>query len=197
MKWRFYTVPGDPAQPFESPALERAAAAWSGGGWWKIGGGGTVWDSMASDPELDMLYVGVGNGSPWNQQYRSPGGATACTCRRSWRSTPDANAYVWHYQTTPGDTQDFTATQHRGPRRAADRRHRREKVIMQAPERFLLRARSRDRGVPFEAMPMPTRHRPGGIDANGRPVPNAQARYVGNGGAGVPVTARRAQPGIR
>ena len=30
------------------------------------GGGGTVWDSMAYDPELDLLYIGVGNGSSWN-----------------------------------------------------------------------------------------------------------------------------------
>ncbi|HVM97348.1 MAG TPA: PQQ-binding-like beta-propeller repeat protein, partial [Candidatus Acidoferrales bacterium] len=28
MAWRFYTVPGDPSQPFESPALERAAKTW-------------------------------------------------------------------------------------------------------------------------------------------------------------------------
>src|SRR5262249_34659004 len=60
MAWRFYTVPGDPSQPFESPALEKAAKTWQGE-WWKIGGGGTVWDSLAYDPELDLLYVGTGN----------------------------------------------------------------------------------------------------------------------------------------
>src|SRR5262249_51619134 len=63
--WRFYTVPGDPSKPFESPALEKAAKTWTGE-WWKMGGGGTVWDSLAYDPELDLLYVGTGNGSPWN-----------------------------------------------------------------------------------------------------------------------------------
>jgi len=60
--WRFYTVPGDPSKPFESPALEKAAKTWTGQ-WWKMGGGGTVWDSLAYDPELDLLYVGTGNGS--------------------------------------------------------------------------------------------------------------------------------------
>ncbi len=72
--WRTYTVPGDPSQPFESKALEQAAQTWKGGEWWKVGGGGTVWDSMAFDPELNLLYVGTGNGSPWVRQLRSPGG---------------------------------------------------------------------------------------------------------------------------
>jgi len=66
LNWRFYTVPGDPSKPFENPILEKAATTWSGE-WWKMGGGGTVWDSMAYDPELDLLYIGVGNGAPWNQ----------------------------------------------------------------------------------------------------------------------------------
>ncbi|MGH7434402.1 MAG: PQQ-binding-like beta-propeller repeat protein, partial [Polyangiaceae bacterium] len=69
LAWRFYTVPGDPSQAFEAPILKTAAATWKGE-WWKLGGGGTVWDSMAYDPELDLLYIGVGNGSPWNQRLR-------------------------------------------------------------------------------------------------------------------------------
>lgn len=71
--WRFYTVPGDPAKGFESKAMEMAAATWTGE-WWKYGGGGTCWDAMAYDPELDLFYVGTGNGSPWNRHHRSPGG---------------------------------------------------------------------------------------------------------------------------
>ena len=63
--WRFHTVPGDPAGGFESEAMAMAAKTWTGE-WWKFGGGGTVWDSMAYDPELNQLYIGVGNGSPWN-----------------------------------------------------------------------------------------------------------------------------------
>ena len=64
--WRFYTVPGEPSKPFESAALERAAKTWSGE-WWKLGGGGPVWDSMVYDPALDLIYIGVGNGTPWNR----------------------------------------------------------------------------------------------------------------------------------
>ena len=53
--------------------MERAAKTWTGE-WWKYGGGGTVWDGMAYDPELDLLYIGTGNGSPWIRDLRSPGG---------------------------------------------------------------------------------------------------------------------------
>src|SRR5215469_9218347 len=59
LAWRFYTVPGDPSKPFESPAMEKAAKTWTGE-WWKYGGGGTPWDSFAYDPDLDLLYVGTG-----------------------------------------------------------------------------------------------------------------------------------------
>ena len=72
--WRFYTVPGNPDDPVESPELEAAMPTWKGGRWWEVGGGGTVWDSMAYDPDLNLLYVGVGNGSPWTREIRSPGG---------------------------------------------------------------------------------------------------------------------------
>merc|ERR1712139_232105 len=63
-EWRFYTVPGNPADGFESDAMREAAKTWIGGEWWKVGGGGTAWDSMAFDPELNLLYIGTGNGAP-------------------------------------------------------------------------------------------------------------------------------------
>ena len=103
LAWRFYTVPGDPSQPFENPILEQAAKTWNGE-WWKMGGGGTVWDSMAYDPELDLLYIGVGNGAPWNQQIRSPGGGDNLFLSSIVALRPDTGEYVWHYQTTPGET---------------------------------------------------------------------------------------------
>ena len=110
--WRFYTVPGDPSLGFENAAMEMAAKTWSGE-WWKLGGGGgTVWDSMAYDPELDLLYIGVGNGTPWNQLIRSPGGGDNLFLSSIVALRPDTGEYVWHYQTTPGETWDYTATQH-------------------------------------------------------------------------------------
>ncbi|HCS17370.1 MAG TPA: PQQ-dependent dehydrogenase, methanol/ethanol family, partial [Erythrobacter sp.] len=76
---------------------------------WASGLGGTVWDSMAYDPELDLLYFGVGNGSPWNRAYRSPGPDGRGEGDNLYLSSivairPDTGEYVWHYQTTPGET---------------------------------------------------------------------------------------------
>lgn len=86
--WRFYTVPGNPELGFENDAMKMAAETWNGK-WWELGGGGgTVWDAMAYDPELDLLYFGVGNGTPWNREIRSPGVVTTCSCLPLWRCDP-------------------------------------------------------------------------------------------------------------
>lgn len=131
--WRFYTVPGNPDLPFESDALEMAAKTWNGQ-WWALGGGGgTVWDSMAYDAELDLLYFGVGNGTPWNQEIRSPGGGDNLFLSSIVAVRPDSGEYVWHYQTTPGETWDYTATQHLILAELVLNDTKR-KVIMQAPK---------------------------------------------------------------
>ncbi len=110
--WRFYTVPGNPELGFENDAMKMAAETWNGE-WWELGGGGgTVWDSMAYDPDLNLLYIGVGNGTPWNREIRSPGGGDNLFLSSIVALRPDTGEYVWHYQTTPGETWDYTATQH-------------------------------------------------------------------------------------
>ncbi|HUK90699.1 MAG TPA: PQQ-binding-like beta-propeller repeat protein, partial [Blastocatellia bacterium] len=95
--WRFYTVPGDPSKPFESPILKEAAKTWTGQ-WWKLGGGGTVWDSIVYDPELDLLYLGVGNGAPWDRRVRSPQGGDNLFLSSIVAIKPETGQYVWHYQ---------------------------------------------------------------------------------------------------
>ena len=84
---------------------------WKGSDWWKYGGGGTVWDSIVYDPELNLLYVGTGNGSVWNREVRSPGGGDNLYLASILAINPDNGELVWHYQTTPGDTWDYTAVQ--------------------------------------------------------------------------------------
>jgi len=110
--WRFYTVPGNPDKPYESAAMRQAATTWTGDVYWQVGGGGTVWDSMAYDPALNLLYIGVGNGSPWNRWVRSPQGGDNLFLSSIVALDPDTGEYRWHYQTTPGDSWDYTATQH-------------------------------------------------------------------------------------
>jgi quinohemoprotein ethanol dehydrogenase len=111
LAWRFYTVPGNPKDGFEHPELEAAAKTWHGQ-WWIGGGGGTVWDSMAYDPELDTLYVGTGNGSPWSRDIRSPGGGDNLYLSSILALDPDTGRLKWYYQETPAENWDYTATQH-------------------------------------------------------------------------------------
>jgi len=108
--WRFYTVPGNPADGFENAQMATAARTWKGE-WWKLGGGGTVWDSMAYDPQLNLLYIGVGNGAPHNQNIRSPGGGDNLFLASIIALNPDTGEYVWHYQQVPGESWDYTASQ--------------------------------------------------------------------------------------
>lgn len=176
--WRFHTVPGDPAAGFENDAMKMAAATWSGE-WWKIGGGGTVWDSMAYDPDLDLLYIGVGNGSPWNQERRSPGGGDNLFLSSIVALKPDTGDYVWHYQTTPGDTWDYTATQHMILADVAiDGAPR--KVIMQAPKNGFFYVIDRASGKLLSANNFTPVNWASGVDlATGRPIENPAARWPG------------------
>jgi len=132
MDWRFYTVPGNPADGFEDDTMKMAAETWNGE-WWEAGGGGTVWDSMAYDPDLNLLYIGVGNGSPWNHEIRSDGEGDNLFLSSIVALNPDNGEYVWHYQTTPAETWDYTATQHM-ILAEMDFEGQQRKVIMQAPK---------------------------------------------------------------
>jgi quinohemoprotein ethanol dehydrogenase len=173
--WRFYTVPGKPGDPDEPEYLKKAAATWNGE-WWNQGGGGTVWDAMAYDPELDMLYIGVGNGSPWNQAYRSPGGGDNLYLSSIVALRPKTGEYVWHYQTTPGETWDYTATQHIIlANLTIDGKPR--KVLMQAPKNGFLYVIDRETGKFISANNFVPVNWARGFDQNtGRPIENPAAR---------------------
>ena len=176
LRWRFYTVPGNPKDGFENSSMEKAAQTWNGE-WWKIGGGGTVWDSMAYDPILDLLYIGVGNGSPWNQKIRSPNGGDNLFLSSIVALRPKTGEYVWHYQTTPGETWDFTATQHMI---LADISIKGEvrKVIMQAPKNGFFYILDRKNGELISAEPYVNVNWASHINReNGRPVELPNARY--------------------
>ncbi|MEN7537914.1 PQQ-dependent dehydrogenase, methanol/ethanol family [Aurantiacibacter flavus] len=179
--WRFYVVPGGPEEEGTEPEyLAEARETWNGE-WWKFGGGGTVWDSMAYDPELDLLYLGTGNGSPWNQAYRSPGGGDNLYLSSIVAIRPETGEYVWHYQTTPGETWDFTATQHI---MLADLEidGRTRKVLMQAPKNGYFYVIDRDTGELISADNYVPQNWTTGIDmATGRPIEVPEARYGDTG----------------
>jgi quinohemoprotein ethanol dehydrogenase len=175
--WRFYTVPGDPSQPFEQPELEMAAKTWSGQ-WWKYGGGGTVWDSMAYDPELGLLYLGVGNGSPWNHQIRSEGKGDNLFLSSIVALDAETGKYKWHFQSTPAESWDFTATQ---PIILADLtiNGKKRKTLMQAPKNGFFYVIDRTNGEFIHARNYVNVTWTTGLDPKtGRPEMVPEARYM-------------------
>jgi PQQ-dependent dehydrogenase (methanol/ethanol family) len=192
-KWRFYTTPNSEGKAdgeiSDAVFAEKANATWSDGAWKQSGGGGTVWDALAYDPALSTIYVGVGNGAPWNHRVRSGGQGDNLFLSSVLALDADTGAYKWHYQTTPGDTWDYTATQHimladvtvNGATR---------KVLMQAPKNGFFYVIDRATGELISADPYipmaPEAQTPKGVPISwssgevkdGRPVENPSARYA-------------------
>jgi quinohemoprotein ethanol dehydrogenase len=183
LAWRFYTVPPRPGTrdgAVSDAVLEaKAAATWSGR-WWQWGGGGTVWDAMAYDPKLDLLYVGVGNGGPWNRQLRSDGRGDNLFLSSILALRPATGEYVWHFQETPGDEWDYTATQ---PIILADLQlgGRLRHVLMQAPKNGFFYLLDRATGEFLSGTPYVALNWARGLDArSGRPLENPAIRYSEN-----------------
>jgi quinohemoprotein ethanol dehydrogenase len=111
-EWRFYTVPRDPAGGAqENPELESALETWSEDTRWDIGGGGTVWDAINYDPVFDQVIIGTGNGGPYPQAIRSPGGGDNLYLNSLVALDRETGRVNWHFQETPQDNWDLTATQ--------------------------------------------------------------------------------------
>ncbi|WP_194745020.1 PQQ-dependent dehydrogenase, methanol/ethanol family [Thermaurantiacus tibetensis] len=184
LRWRFYTVPNPEKRPdgaASDEALARIAnPTWGDrGAWTRDGGGGTVWDAIVYDEPNDQVIFGVGNGSPWNAAIRDPDGRGDNLFVSSIVAVDaDTGRYRWHYQTTPRDNWDYTATQtliladlplgaNGAPRR----------VVMQAPKNgffYVLDAKTGAliSGDAFVPMTWAT-----GLDQKGRPIETAEARY--------------------
>lgn len=174
--WRWFTVPGDPSKPFEDESMERAAKTWDPAGkWWEAGGGGTAWDAMAFDPELNLMYVGTGNGSPYPRKIRSPAGGDNLYLSSIVALNPDTGKYVWHYQETPGEEWDFTATQQIILADLAIAGKQR-KVILHAPKNGFFFVIDRITGEFLSAKPYSDVNWASGYDAKGKPIETAIAR---------------------
>ena len=180
--WRFYTVPGNPADGPDGVAsdgamADLAAATWHGQ-YWEMGGGGTVWDSIVYDPQFDQLLIGVGNGSPWNHRARSDGEGDNLFLSSIVALDPDTGEYKWHYQANPGETWDFTNTQQitlADLEIDGEVRH----VLMQAPKNGFFYVIDRENGALISAEAYAPVNWAERIDLEtGRPVEVAAARYA-------------------
>ena len=178
--WRFFTVPGNPAEPFEHLEMEMAAKTWKGGEWWEIGGGGTVWNSIVYDPDFNSVYLGVGNGAPWTRVIRSPGGGDNLFLAAIVSVDADTGRMNWYYQTTPGDNWDYTAVQ---DMMLADMKvdGTDRKVLMQAPKNGFFYVIDRVDGTLLRAHEFATVTWATHVDLEtGRPVENEENAYLDN-----------------
>jgi quinohemoprotein ethanol dehydrogenase len=180
--WKFYTVPGDPAKGFESPAMRKAAATWDGE-WWKLGGGGAVWDGVSYDPETELVYVGTGNAEPWPQVLRTKDVSTGrdnLYVASIVALNVDTGELKWHYQMVPGDQWDYDSVQQMT---LADLRinGRTRKVLMQANKNGFFYVLDRVTGEFISAQPFSRVTWAKGIDPNtGRPIINPEVMYGKN-----------------
>jgi len=172
--WRFYTVPGDPAKGFEQPILQEAARTWKGTGWWKHGGG-TAWDSIVYDPELNRVYFGTDSAVPWGQDK-----GDALFTNSILAVDADAGRYIWHYQEVPDDAWDFNATGQL-VQEDLNLHGEKRKVLMQAARDGFFYILDRNTGKLLSASPFVHENWASRIDAvTGRPVVTADARYYLN-----------------
>jgi quinohemoprotein ethanol dehydrogenase len=176
-KWRFFIVPGDPKNGYESPEVEMAAKTWDPNSHWQSGGGGTAWGESAYDPDLHLLYVGTGNASPYPIWFRSPAGGDNLFLASILAIHPDDGRLVWHYQTTPGEIWDYTATQNlvladleiKGVKR---------KVLMTAPKNGFFYVLDRATGELISAEKYTRVNWASHVDLNtGRPVLTEQGQW--------------------
>ncbi len=182
-RWRFYTVPTEPGKKdgeVSDAIFEKlAGSTWNGDFWNKSGGfgGGTVWDSMAYDPDLGLLYFGVGNASYWNKHYRSPGDNDNLFVASIVAVKAATGEYVWHYQQTPGDAWDYTSTQHM-ILATLEIQGEERKVLMQAPKNGFFYLIDRTNGQLISAENYVPVNWADGIDMKtGRPNINPDAYY--------------------
>lgn len=176
-QWRFFTVPGNPQHAQEHEELQTALKTWDPDSLWQVGLGGTVWDAMAYDPELNLLYVGTGNAAPYPRKLRSPTGGDNLYLASILAINPDTGKLVWYYQTTPKENWDFTATQ-KMILADLDIDGELRKVIMQAPKNGFFYTLDRQTGELISAKPYVAVNWASHIDMQtGRPVETGQGEY--------------------
>jgi len=174
--WRFFIVPGNPADGFEDNAQKMAAETWTGE-WWEHGGGGNVWHGITYDPEFDQILLGTGNGSPWNRKIRSPDGGDNLFLCSVVALDADTGKYRWHYQTTPGETWDYNSSM---DIMLVDLKHpeRDLKVILHAPKNGFFYIINRSNGKLLSAEKFVKVDWASGVDMKtGRPIEREGARY--------------------
>jgi quinohemoprotein ethanol dehydrogenase len=176
--WRFFTVPGTPEENKGDPAMEAAAKTWGADFTKNGGGGGTVWNGMTFDPELNRIYIGVGNAGAYDPAVRDPG-SMGDNLYTSSIVALDANTgkYVWHYQENPRDSWDYKATPNI-VMATLNLEGKPRKVLLHAPTNGFLYVLDRQTGKFISAGATTFQNWAKGFDPEtGRPIENPDIRY--------------------
>jgi alcohol dehydrogenase (cytochrome c) len=155
--WRFHTIP-EPGEPGHE--------SWKTDAWQT--GGGSTWVTGSYDPELNLVYWGIGNPSPdWNGDSRP--GDNLYTC--SFVALDgDTGALRWHFQFTPHDTHDWDAT-HVPVLVDAEARGVKRKLIASANRNAFYYVLDRQSGEFVAGAPYAKQTWAKGLDDKGRPMP--------------------------
>ena len=175
--WRFYTAPGSPEENKGNAAMEMAAKTWGTGPYWKTGTGGTVWNGITFDPELNRVYLGVGNAGPYNPRVRDPNGGDDLFIASIVALDADTGKYIWHYQMNPRESWDYKSTANMiATTLTIDGKPR--KVLMQAPTNGFFYVLDRETGKLLSAEKTGKVTWASHIDLKtGRPVEAPNSRY--------------------
>ena len=172
--WRFYTIPGDLSKPQENEAMRKAVPSWDAA---HKPGGGTVWDSIAYDPDADLIYFGTGNAGPWPADLRNSKGKDNLYVCSIIAINANTGEYKWHFQTVPGDTWDYDSV---AQLILADMtiKGQPRKVIMQANKNGFFYELDRITGKFISGQPFVKVTWAKGLDeATGKPIVNEEAYY--------------------
>ena len=176
-RWRFYTVPGDPAKGFENDVMKKAAASWGTDWYSKSHGCGSVWEGMTYDAKLNQLYLGVASPAPWNPADRAKDAGDELFTGSIVALKADTGEYVWHYKVVPNDGWALHPSMHimiadlkigGGVRR----------VVMEAPKNSFFYVLDAKTGAFISAKEFLPQNWALGLDPKtGRPTQNPAAQY--------------------
>ncbi len=154
--WRFWTIPA-PGEPGNE--------TWSGDAWKT--GSGTTWVTGSYDPQLNLIYWGVGNPGPdWNGDSRPGDNLYTCSLVAL---DGDTGALRWHFQFTPHDTHDWDST-HVPVLFEAEVRGKRRKLVAVANRNAFYYVLDRESGEFIAGKPYARQTWATGLDDRGRPM---------------------------
>lgn len=175
-RWRFFSVPA-PGDADPSPEMAVAARTWNPRRNPSFGGGGNVWNGMAYDPKLGLVYLGTGNAAPYGAPRDSQGSGTDNLYAASIIALhAETGRLAWYFQSTPGDRWDFDAT---ATMVLADLmiHGRRRATLLQANKNGYFYVLDRVTGTPMSAKAFSYINWSSGLDGTFRPILTKSADY--------------------